>query len=321
MNVSIRPFTVADYPAILAIRQAVLPEQPATLEDLQHWDAHRDPTCKFARWVAAVDQEVVGYGSYDQNNGMYHPRRFGVYVAVRPEQQGQGIGTALFEHVMAALAAFEPLSVRTRAREDRTRTLRFLADRGFQESMRDWESRLDVSACNLGHFADIDARIHSQGIAIKTLAELADDPRRDRKLYELDIEVAEDVPSPEPFTAWSYEFFEQHVLRSPRLLPDAYFVALHADEYVGLSVLWSNPDSRNLSTGLTGVKRSYRRKGIALALKLRAVQFAQAYGAPVINTWNESNNRPMLSINEQLGYVKQPASVHFVKLIQEEVVQ
>ncbi|MDP9310421.1 MAG: GNAT family N-acetyltransferase [Chloroflexota bacterium] len=321
MNVSIRPFAVDDYPAILAIRQVVLPEHPATIEELQHWDAHRDPKCKFARWVAEMDGQVVAYGSYDQNNGMYHPRRFGVYVAVRPEQQGQGIGSALYEHVMTALDPFEPLSVRTRARADRLRTLRFLAERGFQESMRDWESRLQVAACDITRFSDIHTRVRAQGIVIKTLAELADDPQRDRKLYELDIEVAEDVPSPEPFTAWSYEFFAQHVLRSPRLLPDAYFVALLNGAYVGVSVLWSNPDSRNLSTGLTGVKRSYRRKGIALALKLRAIQLAQAYGAPVVNTWNESNNRPMLSINGQLGFVKQPASVHLVKLMQQEVVQ
>jgi GNAT superfamily N-acetyltransferase len=222
---------------------------------------------------------------------------------------------------MALLAVFNPLSVSSHAREDRAPSLRFLTKRGFREIVRHWESRLDVATCDVGQFGDVEGRMRAAGIVIKTLAELANDPQRDRKLYELDIEVAKDVPEPEPVTPWSYEFFEQNVLQNPRLLPDAYFVALHEGEYVGLSVLWSNQDSTQLSTGLTGVKRSQRRKGIALALKLRAIQFAQAYGAAVINTWNESNNRPMLAINEQLGFVKQPASVHFTKVLQAEVSQ
>ncbi len=137
MKVSIRAFTVADYPAILAIRQAVLPEHPATLEDLQHRDAHRDPKCKFVRSVAEVDKEVVAYGIYDQNSGMYHPHKFSILVAVQPTYQGRGVGSALYKHIVGALAPFEPLSVRTHVREDRTRTLRFLAARGFHESMRD----------------------------------------------------------------------------------------------------------------------------------------------------------------------------------------
>lgn len=321
MNVSIRPFSPVDYPAIVAIRRAVLPESLATVEDLLHLDAHRDPKCKFARWVVEAEGQVVGYGSHDQDSGMYHPHKFSLFAAIHPEYQGQGAGAALYEHILAELAQFEPVAVRTNAREDRVRAVRFLTDRGFREVMRDWESRLDVATCDLSQFGDAQSRIRAEGIVIKTLAELADDPERDRKLYELDVEVAEDVPSPDPFTAWSYEFFEQHVLRNPRLLPDAYFVALHNREYVGLSVLWSTQDSANLSTGLTGVKRSYRRKGIALALKLHALQFAKTSGASVINTWNESGNRPMLSINEQLGFVKQPASVHFLKVLQDEVSQ
>lgn len=321
MNVSIRPFTPADYPALITIRRVVLPESTATIEDLQHKDAHRDPKCKFARWVADDQGQVIGFGSYDQNSGMYHPRKFDVFAGVHPEYQGQGIGSAVYDHIMGQLEPFEPLSISSHAREDRIHSVRFLTTRGFRETMRHWESRLDVAACDVSQFADVPARVRAAGIEIKTLAELTDDPERDRKLYELDIALAEDVPSPDAFSPWSYEFFEQNVLQSPSLLPDAYFVALHGAEYVGLSVLWSNQNSPNLSTGLTGVKRSYRRKGIALALKLRAIQFAKAYGALIINTWNESNNRPMLSINEQLGYVKQPASIHFNKVVQAEVSQ
>src|SRR5262249_28262313 len=63
----------------------------------------------------------------------------------------------------------------------------------------------------------------------------------------------------------------------------------------------------------TGVLREYRRRGIAMALKLRAILYAKSAGYSRIKTWNEQGNRPMLSINEALGFIKQPAWIAFAK--------
>ena len=46
---------------------------------------------------------------------------------------------------------------------------------------------------------------------------------------------------------------------------------------------------------------------------VRALEFAVARGFKRVQTDNESNNRGMLAINIELGFVKYPAWVHYVK--------
>ena len=81
--------------------------------------------------------------------------------------------------------------------------------------------------------------------------------------------------------------------------------------------LWINPaNHKKLETGLTGVLRSHRRKGLALAMKLHVIRFAQEFGAEVIETENEENN-PMYNINMLLGFQPRPAWLDFLKKMEE----
>jgi GNAT superfamily N-acetyltransferase len=239
-------------------------------------------------------------------------------VTVSPELHGQGIGRALYDHLMRELIPFDPLSIRSHIREDMARGVRFLEDRGFVVDMRSWESRLDVASFDPSPYADTEARMEELGIEIKTLAELEHAPGHLQRHYELSQELIVDVPSTEPHTRVDKTLWQKRLYENPDLIREAFLIAVHGEEYVGVSILWNSQGSDDLYTGLTAIRRPYRRLGIALALKLRAIAWAKANHKPVIKTWNETNNRAMLGINERLGYVRQPTWLDYVKVLKEE---
>lgn len=130
--------------------------------------------------------------------------------------------------------------------------------------------------------------------------------------------MSQDIPGAEDATQVPFEKWVADVLHNPQTLPDGFFVAMHGDAYVGMSNLWADRATDRLHQGLTGVRQDYRRRGIATAMKVRGILFAQANGNSIIKTDNEVTNRPMLSINHRLGFVPQPAWIAFEKEMEEE---
>jgi len=194
--------------------------------------------------------------------------------------------------------------------------LEFALHRGFTETKRDWESRLDVNAFDAAAFADAPKRVGAHGVTITTLAdELARDPEAIRAVYELDCDCGRDVPMTDGFTPVAFDLWRKEVLESPAATPDAYYIAVSPDgRYLGVSNLWrSLEDPTFIWQGLTGVRREARGKGIAMALKLATVEYARTHGIGEIKTWNDQRNQPMLRINEAMGFVKQPAWIEMRK--------
>ena len=181
--------------------------------------------------------------------------------------------------------------------------------------IRDIPSELDVQAFDLKRFTGLEDGFRSNGIEIKTLPELESDPQRNRKLYDLDWELSLSVPGDLAggMGRRGLKKYEEYAITGSSALPDGFFVAVKGDEYIGLSHVLESEKGISLYQGLTGVKPPYRRHGIALAMKIRCIAYAQANGYTLITAENDAKNIPMLSMNERLGFISKPNIITFEK--------
>jgi mycothiol synthase len=111
------------------------------------------------------------------------------------------------------------------------------------------------------------------------------------------------------------ENYVEYAIHGPDVIPEAFFVAVKGDEYVGLSHVKSMEKGVSLYQCLTGVQPACRRLGLGLAMKVRCIAYAQANGYTLIAAENDARNLPMLAMNARLGYVRQPELITYEKQV------
>ncbi|MDT8306829.1 MAG: GNAT family N-acetyltransferase, partial [Anaerolineae bacterium] len=287
--------SIADYEAIVRVDNAIDPDHADAVENWQHWDRHRNPAHHFRRFIAERDGEVVAFGHYGHQSWSFHEDKYSFWVGVHPDHQRKGYGSALWDYMYTRLLQRGPGELVSYTRENRSHAVQFLENRGFEAKLRAPISRINPQTFDPAPFAEKCARVAASGIVVKTLAELREEaPDWQRRAYELDWECGLDVPSVDVQTKQPFEEWVNKLMGGPNFMLEGWFIAVDGDEWVGLSCLWRNSvRSDKLGTGLTGVKRSHRRRGVATAMKVRALTFARDYGAVELDTDNEENN-PML---------------------------
>lgn len=315
-GIQIRDVQPEDYPAVADVIRAAEPPDSHNLDAdaiarMDHVLAGRS---RAQRRVAEIDNQIVGTCRYLIPPHMYHPQKYQFYISVLPETQRQGIGTALYDDTLARLQSENPISLRSFYREDMANSRDFLATRGFTEEFRLWESWLDLTRFDPAPFAAATHRMRESGIRIRTLADVRNDPGWERRLHALIIHIQGDMPQPEPYVPWPFDEWLKVELNRPTMIPESYFIAVDGDEYIGVNILFRQPGNpKRLNTDDTGVLRTYRRRGLATALKVHGLEYAKAHGVERVYTANASTNQPMLALNTKLGFQRNPAHVGVIR--------
>jgi GNAT superfamily N-acetyltransferase len=316
MSFAIRPANLpADYGMIAAVLAAESPGWAATAEELAYDDAERDPryhhTTIVAEEVSGAAPLMVGVAFTGHDTLAHREGKFFINLRVHPDWQGLGIGKALYQAVLDHLAAYAPQELHAFVWHAHPRTPCFLLERGFVEAWRRVDLTLDVTDFAFTPYAGLEEKIRAQGIEIKTYADLAGDPDRVVKLYELDWALWQDIPYGEAVTKRSLEQFAASTTNHPDFLADACFVAMKGSDFAGYLNLLEADDG--FSTDMTGVLPAYRGRGVATLLKLYSIRYAQAHGNRPLYTQNDPVNQAMLGLNNKLGFVFSGANIRFVK--------
>lgn len=317
MDFNIRDFKPPDLPAIIVVQHAAVPLHPWSLGELERDLERLEEHLKYHLIVAESDGQVIGAANYYRNAGSYHPHRYQLELFVGPEFQSRGVGHALYDAVLEALRPLDPISLSAQVRENDPRSVQFAAHRAFEEVKRDFESILETGDFDGREYDNLLSRLEADGIEMKTFREL-DTPEFRRAFHECFEVVRLDVPRAEPPTPLSFEFFNQNVIDDEEMLQDMFWFALERERIIGFTGGYSGAKPGWVDTWLTAVRREARGRGLAVALKVRAIRAAKALGFSSIRTDNDTRNSAMLAVNEKLGFQRQPAVLSMKRTFRDE---
>lgn len=297
----LRPATPADYPAIVAVHNRCWPEHIRAAQDFARFDSQA-PTQRFVAEAAGV---VVAHGFLRE-----YPEYLEAEVAVLPEWRGQGLGKQLYTKLEAAFPNPRSKPVIAGVKESHPYALAFAQHRGFRESRRTHHHYLQLETFDPAPYQNLWNQLEAQGYSLISYQDL---PHSDKELrfYTVFSQTELDVPRSVPYPVPSLENFRVQTLQR-NFLPQAVFVAVYGDQYVGLSSTRGRT-ANTWHTRMTGVLPEHRGKGLALALKAKVAQAAKAEGILELHTNNDAHNVGMLAVNQKLGFVREPAQIE-VKL-------
>jgi GNAT superfamily N-acetyltransferase len=284
----------ADERAALGIYNAVWPHDAFTMDEVRSF---RESVRDYVSYLVHADGAAVGSAV-----GAVFPQRADrvfTILTVLPEQRRQGAGSALYQAVSAFAAGLGLDEIEVAVLDSDPGSLAFALRRGFVAERRE----LGV-VLHLAGMAPLAIEL-PDGVEIVTWAER---PELARGMYEVALEAEPDIPGNsgdemEPFDDWLV-----HDMQGAGDRPEATFVAVAGGEVAGGEVVGyakfslSEAQPGIAHHDLSAVKRAWRRRGIARALKTAQINWALAHGYTELHTRNEERNEPIRRLNAYFGY-------------------
>ena len=293
-RVSIRPAqTREDLAAVLDVSRRVSGGPAPAVAELEYALAN-EPGTTFLLGYYGDELAASGVGKISPLVGCLF-----AMVRVLPEFRRRGVGEAMYHALSAHARSVGREELFGRLREDDGAAMSAVRARGFREIGREFPVVLDLTK------ASASAGSPPAGIEISNLVER---PDLAHTAWEVEVEAAPDIPTEGGVEAWPFERWRSMVLDSPISLPEAAVIAVSGDEVVGSAFRYAMTDGA-AEHGLTAVRRAWRSRGIATALKSAQINWARAAGYAELHTSNDETNFAMRGINARLGYKPAPAYV------------
>ena len=266
-------------------------------EAIDHLRAHM-PTRR--DWLGLLDGEPVGVGSAGVPVGMEASGVPMSMLFVLREARHRGVGGLLYRQVSEHARSLGYSELLMFSFEDDPDTLGFAARHGFRIVARTRGLRLPLMGCPRPEVTP------PVGVTITTLAER---PELARGMWEVACEALPDIPhgGDAPLQAGSYEQFAAREFAGPRYIPDATFAAVAGDDVVGYAQLgWMSRSAGLADHAMIAVRRDWRGRGVAQALKAAQIAWAIDNGLNELRTGNEERNSAARAVNSHFAYLPLP---------------
>jgi mycothiol synthase len=287
MTIVVRPVhTAEDYAAWRQVRIAVVPgERTDSAEALR---AQAGPQHEFL--LAEMDGVLAGSGLVGKSD---LAGAGAVMARVLPDMRRRGVGTEILR-VLADRAAAMGFDV-VNSHADDPGSAWFAGRYGFREVDREVEQVRVIG--------DEPAPTIPHGVVILPVSER---PGLWRAAYHaVGVQAFQDMATRAPLEV-SLEQWQRDWITDE----DAMFVALAGGEVIGCAgLLPDTDDPGRAEQALTVVRRDWRRRGVAAALKRTSLAWAAAHGLREVYTWTQRGNHDMRALNEHLGFVTSKESL------------
>jgi GNAT superfamily N-acetyltransferase len=289
----------ADEQLSLEVYNAVWPYDAYTMDAVRSFKSSVRDHVDF---LASLDGTAVGSAI-----GVIFPQRVDrvfTIVTVLAEQRRRGAGTALYGAVSAWTAERDLSEIEVPVLDNDPESLAFAQQRGFVEERRELGVVLDLAEITPPPVEPPD------GVEIVTWAER---PELARGIYEVALEALPDIPGFEDDDIEPFEDWLAHDMQGSGDRPEATFLALAAEEVVGyakFSLTAAQPTTAHHD--LTAVKRAWRGRGVARALKAAQINWAAENGYTELHTRNETRNEPIRRLNARFGYRPRIGRIYLV---------
>jgi GNAT superfamily N-acetyltransferase len=271
----------------LEVYNTVWPHDAVTIEAVH---AFRDSARHYIDYL--VRQDGVVLGSAAGAIFAYRPRRVVTLITVLAGQRRRGAGTALYEAISAWASERGAHELEVSVADNDPESLSFARRRGFTEERREVGLVLSLAGVSPPQVQP------PAGIQIVTWAQR---PELARGMYEVDLETRSDIPGFADVAVEPFEDWMAHNMQRPTDSAEATFIALAGEEVVGFAKL-SLTAPTAAGHAMTAVRKAWRGRGIAGALKDTEINWALANGYTELHTSNEQRNAPIKRLNARLGY-------------------
>jgi mycothiol synthase len=273
--------------ASLEVYNTVWPHDAVTIEAVH---SYRDSAQDYIDYLVREDGVILGCGVGAVF--AYRARRVDSLITVLAGQRRRGAGTALYKAISRWASERRAHELEVPVSSDDPESLSYAQRRGFIEVRRQVGLVLSLAGVS-------PLRVQPPaGIEIVTWAQR---PELARGMYEVDLEAHPDIPGFEDVALERFEDWMARNMQRPTDSPEATFIALAGEEVVGFAKL-SLTAPTAAGHAMTAVKRAWRGRGIAGALKAAEINWALANGYTELHTSNEERNAPIKRLNARLGY-------------------